>query len=155
METRKKVFRSRISVVIAAFMLASFILASLPLYYISPVIGIICIAPAFLLTLGIFTGIRYVIINENLYIKTWGICSAKIRITDILSVKRSYNLLSSPAASLKRLRLYCEKKSKHPYCLISPVCEQEFFDTLKSIHPDIDIQVPETRGKWRIWDWDI
>ncbi|MDR0384874.1 MAG: PH domain-containing protein [Prevotellaceae bacterium] len=78
----------------------------------------------------------------------------KIAVKDIVSVKRSYNPLSSPAASLKRLQI-CVRNQKFPYLLISPVREHEFLDMLKSINSAIDIQVSEKRGKWRIWDLDI
>ena len=39
--------------------------------------------------------------------------------------------------------------------LISPVREKEFVDALKVINPDIHIKIPETKGIWRVWDWDI
>jgi hypothetical protein len=39
--------------------------------------------------------------------------------------------------------------------LISPVKEQEFINELKAINPDIDVNVPDKKKLWRIWDWDI
>jgi hypothetical protein len=153
----KKIFRSRISVVLMGLILAVFILASAPIfYYGANVAGIIIFAPTLLLAISILTGIRYTIVNNRLYLKTCGISSFNIKIADIVSVRRSYNPLSSPASSLKRLCLHLNKKSKWPhYCLVSPVREQEFLETLKSINPDIDIQVTEKQGKWRVWDWDM
>jgi hypothetical protein len=99
-----------------------------------------------------------VIVDDKLYLKIWMITCSQVRIADIVLVKRSYNPLSSPAASLKRLCLYCKKYlgTVNQICfLISPVREQEFLDILKSINPDIDIQVTEKQGKWRFWDWDL
>ena len=153
----KKVFRSRISVILVGVVLAVFISVTVPMFYFGVnVVAIIILALSLLFVISIFTGIRYVIINDRLYLKTCGISSSNIKITNILSVRRSYNPLSSPAASLKRLCLQLNKNSKWPhYCLVSPVREQEFLETLKSINPDIDIQVTEKHGKWRIWDWDI
>ena len=84
----------------------------------------------------------------------WMIPFGKIAITDILSIKRTHNPLSAPAASLKRLSIY-SVKSKCSGFLISPVHEQELLDTLKAINPDINMQVPDRKGKRRIWDWNI
>jgi hypothetical protein len=70
-------------------------------------------------------------------------------------VERSYNPLSSPAASLKRLRIGLGGKAKFPYMLISPVKEQEFIEELKAVNPDIYVRVPDKKGIWRVHDWDI
>ena len=78
-----------------------------------------------------------------------------IEISYISSVKRSYNPLSSPAASLKRLRIDLIGGSIFSYTLISPVREQEFIKELKSLNPNIMINVPDKKGIWRIQDWDI
>lgn len=103
----------------------------------------------------LFTGMRYIISGSKLFLKIWFIPGWSVHIADIRSVERSYNLLSSPAASLKRLRLSLKEKAKYPYMLLSPVREQEFIDELKTINPDINVNVPEKKGIWRIWDWDI
>ena len=99
----------------------------------------------------LFGGMRYVISGEKLYLKMWFISVGSRNIVDIVSVDRSYNLISSPANSLKRLRI-CSKNSS---ILISPVREKEFIETLKAINPDIEVHIPEKTGIWRIWDWDI
>jgi hypothetical protein len=152
----KKVFRSRISVVLTGIILAVFILITAPLFYYLNIVVLIIIGITFLFYAAICTGMRYVIAGDKLYMKMWTVSISKVSIMDIVSVKRSYNPLSSPAASLKRLRLQFNEKSEWPhYSLVSPVREQEFLETLKSINPDIDIQAPEKQSKWRIWDWDI
>ena len=89
------------------------------------------------------------------YVKTWIFPAKGVNIADIVSVKRSYNPLSSPAASLKRLRISFKKRAKYPYMLISPVREREFIEALKAVNPDIRVDIPEKKGVWRIWDWDI
>ena len=78
-----------------------------------------------------------------------------IEILNISSVKRSYNPLSSPATSLKRLRIDLIGGYIFSYTLISPVREQEFIQELKSLNPNIMINVPDKKGLWRIQDWDI
>lgn len=109
----------------------------------------------FFFIIFIFTGIRYIISGSKLVLKIWFIPGGSVNIADICSVERSYNLLSSPAASLKRLRISFMKKAKYPYMLISPIAEQKFIDGLKIINPDINVNVPEKKGIGRIWDWDI
>jgi len=109
----------------------------------------------------IFGGIRYEITDDKLLIKICGIPNlyGSCFISQITSVERSYNLLSSPAASLKRLRVGIKngygKWQWLPYFLISPVREQEFLETLKRINPDIDIRVNDKMKWWHFWDWDF
>jgi hypothetical protein len=153
---KKKVFRSRISVLLIGIMLTVFI----PIFIIAipPLIQfedykmlwffVLIILPI----IPIFTGIRYVISGDKLFIKMWCISFGSIDIAAIASVERSYNVLSSPAMSLKRLKISSEAGM---LCLISPVREQEFIEALKTIHPDIHVDVSDKKGAWRIWDWDI
>ena len=84
----------------------------------------------------------------------WGIRSYTINIDDIISIKRSYNPLSSPASSLKRLKI-TEEKNRLKIILISPVREQEFLSLLKEINPNIEIEVKDKQSALRFWDWDI
>ena len=152
----KKVFRSRISVLLMVFILS---IMSFPL------ITMVCSGnifnPAFYIVAGviallvfIFSGIRYVITEKELQFNTWGTCKVSFPLSKIVSVERSYNPISAPAASLKRLSVRF-KKGYYPFALISPVREQEFLETLKERNPDIYIRVDDKKGWWRIWDWDI
>jgi hypothetical protein len=106
----------------------------------------------------IFTGIRYVVSDGGIVVRIWFIRLGRIEIADIRSVGRSYNPISSPAGSLKRLRLSFWKKSD-PDALISPADERRFIEALKAVNPDIEVNLPKRRGLfdriWRIWDWDI
>ena len=152
MEKTKKVFRSRISVLLVAFILPIFV----PLFKINDSKAFaVFILFVVLPTILILTGMRYVILDGKLYLKMWFIPNGSINIADIISVERSYNPLSSPAASLKRLRISSKKGAKYPYILISPVREKEFIEELKAVNPDIYVRVPDKKGIWRIWDWDI
>jgi hypothetical protein len=101
----------------------------------------------------LLTGIRYVISGDKLFVKIWFIPCASAEISKITSVERSYNPLSSPTASLKRLRIdFMNKKS---FWLISPAQEQKFIEELKAINPSIHTNAPNRKGTWRIQDWDI
>jgi hypothetical protein len=155
MKKMKKTFRSRISVLLVGFILAVFIPVSIPMFRYGINEGLYILAGTLLFIVLLFTGMRYIIADGRLYLKMWFISNGSVCISDILSIERSYNPLSSPAASLRRLCIKFKKGSKPPYWLISPVNEREFLETLKSINPDIHIRAPGEKGKWRIWDWDI
>ena len=113
------------------------------------------IAGGLIFCYALFFGISYIITDGKLLIKTFGITTGKAKISKIISIERSYNLLSSPAGSLKRLKISFNKGYKWPYALVSPVREQEFLETLKMYNPNIQIHVDDKKGWWRIWDWDI
>ena len=134
----KKSFRSRVSVLLLLFITAiiGFPLISIirsgnifnPAVYTIVGVLIFCFA--------IFFGMSYGIKERRLFIKVLGITCGNMEISEIISIERSYNPLSSPAASLKRLCIRSKKsgKLKWPYYfLISPAHEQEFLDTLKEI----------------------
>ncbi|MCF8464622.1 MAG: PH domain-containing protein [Flavobacteriales bacterium] len=94
---------------------------------------------------------RYEIDEQHLIIKIGPISYGKIKLEDIISVERSYNPLSSPASSLKRL--YIKAKSKD--VLISPVNEKDFVRLLKSCNSNISINISDKNDWWRFWDWDL
>lgn len=99
--------------------------------------------------------INYTITQNDLIIKI--LCSkmAAIDIARIKCIKRSYNPLSSPAASLKRLEVKFYSKGSLETALISPINETEFLEKLIGINPNIEIKVVQKRNILRFWDWDI
>jgi predicted ABC-type sugar transport system permease subunit len=147
----KKVFRSRISVLLVGFLLVVFIPVTVPIIKFMIISGLLTMGGSFLFIILLFSGIRYIISDGKLFVKIWFITIGSANIADIVSIKRSYNLLSSPAASLKRLEL----RGRSGAMLISPVREREFIESLKTINPDINVDVPVKTGIWRIQDWDI
>jgi len=151
----KKVFRSRISVLLLGFILAVFIPCTIPIIKHMVISGLWIMGGTFVFIVFLFSGMRYLISEDKLYIKIWMLPSGSVEIKNIISVERSYNPLSSPAASLKRLRIGIGGKAKFPYMLISPVREREFIEELKAVNPDIYVSVPDKKGIWRIQDWDI
>jgi len=154
----RKVFRSRVSVLLMALILVP---VSLPI--ISMIRSGNIVNPGFYIMVGvfvfivfIFSGIRYVITDKQLMLHTWGTCKVSCPLSKIVSAERSYDPLASAAGSLKRLCIRFKKGyGAFPYWLISPVREQEFLETLKMYNPDIHIRVNNKKGWWRIWDWDI
>ena len=151
----KKVFRSRISVLVLAFVLIILILSSISMFQHKAYNNLYTLGGVLLFLIFLFGGMRYVISENYLYCKMWNITSGSVNIADIVSVERSYNPISSAAASLKRLNINFNNNVSIPFWLISPVREQEFIDELKAINPNISAHVPITKGIWRIWDWDI
>lgn len=149
MSAHKKNFRSRISVLLLGLI---FIPIALSMLQQNSKVDIYVIGGSFLFVIFIFTGIRYIISGNKILMKIWFIPIGSINILEISSLKRSYNPLSSPACSLKRLAAY---RSDNLYALLSPAREQEFLEELKAINPRIQLNVSTKRGLWRIWDWDI
>jgi len=148
----KKVFRSRISVLLVGFILAIFIPSTIPMIKQTIISGLWIMGGTFLFIVFLFSGMRYIISGDRLLMKIWFIPIGSVRISNITSIKRSYNPLSSPAASLKRLRIDLRK---YPFILISPAREAGFIEELKAVNPNIAVNVPIKKGIWRIQDWDI
>ena len=155
----KKTFRSRVSVLLLLFITTT---VSFPMIFIIRPGNILnptlyMLVGTLIFCYAIIFGMSYTITEGRLLIKILGIKYGRLEISEIISVERSYNPLSSPAASLKRLCIHFKKSSKikWPYCLISPIREQEFLETLKEINPNIYIRVTNKKGKLRIWNWDI
>jgi hypothetical protein len=158
----KKVFRSRISILLLGFILAILIPCTIPMIVHRIIPGLYIMGGTLVFTIFIFTGMRYTVSGGKLSIKLWFFPYGNINIADIISVKRSYNplssnSLSSPATSLKRLEIKCRKGTKYPWMLISPVREPEFIEELKTVNPKINVSVPVSAKKriWRVQDWDI
>ena len=108
-----------------------------------------------LLCIYLIIDINYTISDNTLIIRMFSVNSTRIVISNITSITRSYNPISSPASSLKRLRVNYKPNLKNSYILISPTREQEFIDTMKSINPNIEINISNKKELWRIQDWDI
>ncbi len=155
MEKTKKVFRSRISVLIIVFIGAVFIPLSMPIFQHGNFETAYTLGGAFMFIIFLFSGMRYIISGNKLLFRIWFIPCGSVNIMDIVSVERSYNLLSSPAASIKRLCILFEKKAKFPYALVSPVKEIEFVEELRNIKSDIHVKINDKKDWWRIWNWDI
>ena len=130
-EGMKKVYRSRISVLLVGFILGVLIPAVIPMVKHSITPGLVTIGGVFVFIMFLLSGIRYIICDNKIYIKVWIFSCGSIEISDLIG------------------------GSIFSYTLISPVREQEFIKELKSLNPNIMINVPDKRGIWRIQDWDI
>lgn len=115
------------------------------------VAAIATITGSLAIVLLLLLGMRYEVSETELSIKLGPINYGKILLSEISLVERSYNPLSSPASSLKRLLV----KSKSKSVLISPAQEKEFIQLLKTRNPQIKVVVNDNNDWWRFWDWDI
>ena len=150
---KKRVFRSRISVLLSGFIIATFIPISMPMFQEGLNTGTYILCGSFVFIVLLSVGIRYVISGDKLFIKIfWFIPTGSAAISEIVSMERSYNPFSSPAVSLKRLQISFTGGWSW---LISPAREPEFIEELKVINPRINTNVPIKKGIWRIQDWDI
>lgn len=151
----KIVFRSRQSVLLILFLLVMFIPALISVFKLKDLSAILILTATILFVIIIFAGIRYIISGDILYLKIIFIPAGKIKTSNISLIKRSYNPLSAPAASLKRLQIDYTGGKWSSFTLISPVKEDEFIAELKKINPNISVKVTKKKGVWRIWDWDV
>ena len=149
----KKTFRSRQSVLLVIIMIAVLVVPLIQMIRDDDTSGLLMLSATILFVSFIFMGIRYTIFDDTLSVKVFYIPAGKAKISDIKSINRSYNPLSSPAASLKRLRI--DYGANKLYMLISPANEKKFIDELKQINPNIKVSVSDKKGFWRIQDWDI
>jgi hypothetical protein len=148
----KKKFKSRISGLLVVVILATLIPIAVIIITGKTYPGFYFLGGITLFFIFLIGGMRYIISGEKLCVKCGLVPGGSKKIKDIVSIKRSYNPLSSPAASFKRLSIHFKKGM---FWLVSPVREKEFIEALKVVNPDIDVHIPEEIGKWRIWDWDI
>ena len=150
------------SVLLVTFIPAIFMLAAIPMVYVSGyvaflglfVCGFTLAFIAFVVwSLGV---IRYEIEGGKLHVTMGSYPYQSVDIADIVSVERSYNPIATMTTySLKRLRIGLRREGLFPFMLISPVREEEFIAELKAVNPDIRVDVPVKTGAWRILDWDI
>ena len=158
MEKERKIFRSRISVLLIGWILALLLPCSIPIFIHKIYQGMYVLGGVFVFALLIYSGIRYVILEDKLYLKIWFIPTCSLKITNIASMKRSYYLFDIPTnttASFKKLRIRFVRKTKYSYIHVSPVREQEFIEELKKVNPNIYVSLYDKKGIGSILDWAI
>lgn len=87
----------------------------------------------------LFLTTEYKITQTALNIKAGFIVDKNIAISEIKSVQKTNNMLSSPALSLDRLEI--KYGNKFDFILISPVRKEEFVKELLSVNPDIQVTI--------------
>ncbi|RMF17477.1 MAG: hypothetical protein D6761_04170 [Candidatus Dadabacteria bacterium] len=84
--------------------------------------------------------IVYELGRDGLVIRSGLLTHARIPCDAILSVRRSYNPLSAPAGSLRRLRIDYRSGDRSRYVLISPADERRFLQRLREACPEAEFQ---------------
>ncbi|GLU44184.1 PH domain-containing protein [Allomuricauda sp. NBRC 101325] len=92
------------------------------------------------LIIGIFFSISYKITGDVLTITSFFFFNQNILVTDITKVVESYNPLSSPAPSMRRLEIYY---GKFGGTIISPKDKLKFIEHLKQISPTIQVELKD------------
>jgi len=149
----EKVFRSRFSVVFFGIFLSILIRCAIP----PIIVPALCIISGTVIFIALFIGgIRYIILEDNLYLKIWTIPYWTVKISSIKSVERSYKLLvPALSGSFRGMRITYLGKVSLCSILITPAREQEFIEQLEKIKPNIYVRVPVKRRVWCFLDWDV
>ena len=99
-------------------------------------------------------GIRYQIVDQHLLIKIGPVITHRVHIATIDTLSRSYNPISAPAPSLRRIQLRMKNGN---LLLISPKHEEMFIKDLKAINPKIYNGIAYEKGTRtfvsRMVDW--
>ncbi len=90
-----------------------------------------------ILSVIIFLPVNYTLLESQLLIR-FGLFRHKINYQDIKSVKKTFNLLSSPALSLKRIEIQYSKGIG--FTLISPNDLESFVKDLSLKCPDLTLE---------------
>lgn len=138
MENRAKVYPSKVGLELLAFVFLVFGLVIYQLVKAGSWIGVMVNGAILILVVLVFLSISYEISGETLWIKSFFWIKKKIPITSITVVQETYNLISSPAASLDRLEILYGRNNS---VIISPKDKMEFIEHLKSISPQIMVKM--------------
>jgi hypothetical protein len=97
-----------------------------------------------ILVVAIFYSISYEIKKEVLVVKSFFWFKKVIPITSIRAIEETYNPISAPAASLKRLEIRYDRFNS---IIISPKNRMDFIAHLKALSPSIQVKVKKWEGK--------
>lgn len=126
----KRTYKSRISV--ALVLIVALVCFTPPIVFRNePNIAgdIICVG-LFVLIVVALKGIKYVIDDETLKVYYFYGIHQDINIKTITKIEPSYNLVSSPAGSIKRLAVYY---GKYDVVYISPCNQEDFIKQINEI----------------------
>ncbi|EHI97378.1 protein of unknown function DUF1200 [Clostridium sp. DL-VIII] len=113
-----------------------FIILTLWLFYsyvtnkISIIMLILFIAVLILIILPMYLFTYYVFEDSCIHIRCGLMVNIKIDYKDIVSLKKSKSLISSPALSMDRIEIKYYRNFQSDFIIISPERKQEFIDEL-------------------------
>lgn len=139
-----KTFKAKVSygLLIPIILLMAFQIAWLLMAYVQLtfgayiIIGVLVMAIIF--TLLLFLKTEYSIYGDVLLIKSGLVFKTEININTIRTIRKSRNLLASPAPSLDRLEI---AYGKFDSILISPLKKEDFVHAVKAINNKIESDI--------------
>lgn len=84
--------------------------------------------------------IKYILYSEHMLVSMSIYGKARVRYKDIVSVKKTFNPLSSAALSLKRTQIDYVENGCHQMILISPKMRNDFLQILKEKAPHVKVE---------------
>lgn len=134
----KTIYRTKVSITLIILISIVMIVTILPYALKSLWIPFIIILLFYLFILYLLITIEYEITDSQLIVREsktkWG--TTVIDINTIKSIEPTHTIISSPAASLDRLRI---NYNKYDEVIISPRRKEEFIQHLLSINPQIEL----------------
>ena len=137
------VYYSRISLRLISFIIIIFVGVSIaPIHELLSTrdepawIPIIIIWLTFLASLVLVFTRKYVIIDDQLIVKQFGIFSQRYDLRELVCIVPTRDIASAPACSLRRICL----SFKTGTVMISPRNQDDFLDQIRRINPDVRIE---------------
>lgn len=133
------VFRSRVSVGLVIFLVAIFVFAFFTTLSAGAVPALVTLVPVVLLIVVLFASLRYIIDGNILYVRSIPFTrGTAYDLTKLKSISPSRTLLSSPALSLRRIKL--DFGVGMPL-IISPAAQDLFIDEIRRINPNVEVNL--------------
>lgn len=133
------VFRSRVSVGLVIFLVAIFGFAFFTTLSAGAVPALATLVPVVLLIVVLFASLRYIIDGNILYVRSIPFTrGTAYDLTKLKSISPSRTLLSSPALSLRRIKL--DFGVGMPL-IISPAAQDLFIDEIRRINPNVEVNL--------------
>lgn len=129
-------FRSRVSVILFALALCVMLFACYKVIMEDNVLASVVVVLTTLAVVVTFFGIRYTIEDDKLYVGFLFYRGNSYDIKKLESISTTYNPISAPAASLKRLKLDFGCGNS---LIISPAAQDVFIDEILRINPNVQI----------------
>lgn len=132
------VYRSKVDIWLAVLIFGLFVYAAVEGIIAKDYEVLYVSLPVILLVISLYWQIQYKIVNGQLEVKAGIFGTTKVPVAEIKSVHKTYNPLSAPALSIKRLEV---KYGRFDCLLISPQNKKAFIKELLAINPSIDIKL--------------
>lgn len=133
-------FKSKIDYWVVFFMVILFGLILVRLFYDKNWLGFSFIIFVISFVVYTFSATYYTIGRDKLIIKSGLLFNSTIEIQNIKKISESYNIISSPALSFKRLEILY---NKFDTVLISPKDKERFLSAIQKINPEVEIKNKE------------